>query len=61
MFAVVESIMRGEDVGITPRRSRSSTAPMLPLVPQNVVSITVYFLVWTRVDLYVSHSDQKLL
>ncbi|KAG8310032.1 hypothetical protein J6590_072004 [Homalodisca vitripennis] len=27
---MVESIMRGEDVGITPRRSRSSTAPAPP-------------------------------
>lgn len=41
-FTVVESIMRGEDVGITPRRSRSSTAPTLPLVPQNIVSIQCF-------------------
>lgn len=39
--SVVESIMRGEDVGITPRRSRSSTAPA-PLPPHTAVSTLQY-------------------
>lgn len=57
-FAVVKSIMRGEVVGMTPRRSRSSTVLMHPLVMVSTPSQQLYY-IFTRTILILLYTKTK--